>query len=153
MTTLMLRRTYYGFEPADTWTAEDLQRVKIGSTCECSIKELRNPQFHAKFMALMRIGFRQFSDNVPYQEHNGEPVKPSFDRFRKDVTIAAGYYTHTFDLDGKLTLEAQSIAFDKMSQADFEKLYSKAMDVLLARLSGYTQSDIEAETENIARLL
>lgn len=151
--TLMLRRTIYGFEPADTWGAEDLQRVKIGSTCECSIKELRNPQFHAKFMALMRIGFRQFSDNIPYQEHNGEPVKPSFDRFRKDVTIAAGYYSHTFDLDGKLKLEAQSISFDRMSQGDFEKLYSAAMDVLLSRLSGYTKSDIEAETENIVRLL
>lgn len=153
MTALMLRRTINGFEPADTWAAEDLQRVKIGATCECSIKELRNPQFHAKFMALMRIGFRQFSDNIAYQEHNGEPVKPSFDRFRKDVTIAAGYYTHTFDLDGKLTLEAQSIAFDKMTQAEFEKLYSKAMDVLLVRLSNYTKSDIEAETENIVRLL
>lgn len=153
MTTLMLRRTINGFEPADTWAAETAQRMKIGAIYECPLKELRNPHFHAKFMALMRIGFRQFSDNVPYQEHNGEPVKPSFDRFRKDVTIAAGYYTHTFDLDGKLTLEAQSIAFDKMSQADFEKLYSRAMDVLLVRLSGYTKNDIEAETENIVRLL
>jgi hypothetical protein len=47
------------------------------------------------------------------------------------VIILAGYYTQTFDIKGRMKLEAESISFGSMDQPQFEAVYSACLDVLL----------------------
>lgn len=48
------------------------------------------------------------------------------------VLIAAGFYEQTFGLDGRLRLEPKSISFARMEQPEFEEVYNRCLDVLLA---------------------
>ena len=109
----------------------------------------RNPKFHRKFFALLQVGFEAWEPGFE-ATHKGEPVGKDFDRFRKDVTILAGFYTPTFALDGTLELEAKSISFANMDDAEFERVYSAVVDVLLAKvLKNYTRDDLEQAVERI----
>lgn len=91
----------------------------------------RNYRFHKKFFALLTVGFEAWH---PALEHNGLKVQKDFERFREDVTILAGYYTRTWGLDGRMRLDAQSISFAHMEEPEFEKLYSRVIDVLLDKV-------------------
>lgn len=113
----------------------------------------RNPKFHRKFFALMQVGFDAWDPGLE-ATHKGEPVAKHFERFRKDVTIMAGFYEPTFALDGTLELEAKSIAFANMDDAEFERVYSAVADVLLAKvLRNYTREDLDAQVERVLRFL
>ena len=63
--------------------------------------------------------------------YKGREVSKNFERFRKDVLILAGFYDQTFDLRGNMKLEAQSISFSSMDDAEFERVYSAVADVIL----------------------
>ena len=79
----------------------------------------------------------------------GAPAK-SIERYRKDVTILAGYYTSVFDLAGNLRLEAKSISFAQMEEEEFAKLYSDVINVILRHVpETYSQSDINDAVERI----
>jgi hypothetical protein len=59
---------------------------------------------------------------------------PSFERFRKDVTILAGHHHPVVNLKGELRMEADSIAFGNMSEEEFEKLYNATLAVLVHKV-------------------
>lgn len=108
----------------------------------------RNYKFHKKLFALLDIGFDAFEP--PTQEYKGLPVQKNFKRFRKDVTIAAGFYEAVADINGNVRLEAKSISFAKMEENEFEQLYSKVADVLLQKvLKNYTRPDLDRVVNNI----
>ncbi len=92
----------------------------------------RNSKFHRKFFALLTLGFDAWEPPRKRQSYKGHPVQKNFERFREDVTIAAGFYEQTFDLKGRMQLRAKSISFAKMDDAEFEMLYSAVANVLLA---------------------
>lgn len=92
----------------------------------------RNSKFHRKFFALLDLGFDAWEPPRKRQNYKGHPVQKNFERFREDLTIAAGFYEQTFDLKGRLQLRAKSISFANMDDAEFEKVYSAVADVLLA---------------------
>jgi len=74
----------------------------------------------------------------------------SFDRFRKDLTILAGYYDATYRLNGEVRFEAKSLSFAKMSEDEFEELYKKLIDVIVKHvLNNYSEDDLEEVLENI----
>ena len=89
----------------------------------------RNIGHHRKFWAMLRF----FSD---FLDH------PMSDTSLKAwAVIGAGY----FDIAPDGTLLAHSIAFDQMPQAEFERLYSAALDYLLRAVAPnmMTRSDVE----------
>lgn len=49
-----------------------------------------------------------------------------FERFRKDLTILAGFYEQTVRLNGDVRTEAKSLSFANMKPDEFERCY-KAM--------------------------
>lgn len=112
----------------------------------------RNPLFHRKFFALLNIGFECWE---PALTHNGQPVEKNFDQFREDVIILAGFYEQTWNLDGVMTVRAQSISFARMDDAAFEKVYSAVADVLLARVLGLykDRAEVDAVVDKIVGLL
>jgi hypothetical protein len=91
----------------------------------------RNPKFHAKFFALLNVGFDSWEPERKHKTYKGLAVEKDFEQFREDITILAGFYEQTFDLRGHMKLKAKSISFASMDDEDFSKLYSAVADVIL----------------------
>jgi len=108
--------------------------LAAGEVIKFTFKKIRNGKFHRKFFALLNFAFEAWEPDRVRQQYKGMPVQKHFERFRSDVTIAAGYYIQTFDLDGNMKLEAMSISFARMDDLEFEKLYSAVVDVILGKI-------------------
>lgn len=109
-----------------------LSNLEAGELCTIDAKLPRNGKYHRRFFAMLNIGYEAWEPQRQHKSYKGKPVQKNFDRFRSDVLILAGYYEQTFSLDGKLKLEAKSISFANMDQAQFEEVYNACLDVLLA---------------------
>jgi hypothetical protein len=120
--------------PMDDEQAEKLKRFKAGSIVRGEYAAMRNGPFFRKWFALAQFAFDMWADCVPPQEYKGQTVQPVFDKFRKDLTILAGYWHPVFNIDGTFKVEADSIAWAKMNEETFEVLYSKTIDAILARV-------------------
>ena len=83
---------------------------------------------------MLNLGYEAWEPARQHKSYKGEPVTKNFERFRSDCLIMAGHYEQTFSLDGKLKLEAKSISFSNMDNAEFEEIYNSALDVLLAKV-------------------
>lgn len=115
--------------PDDDPTTEYMTKLKVGDVVSAEIKRPRNYEFHKRYFALLQLGFDYFEPE--YAEYKGEQVEKNFNRFRHDITILSGYFDMVPDIRGEFHAQAKSISFGSMKQDDFEKLYSKTIDVLL----------------------
>lgn len=129
----MLIKTDAGvFAPATIVDAETLAKLSVGKPLGCTIKTLRNGQYHRKLFKLLGYLY----DVLPRKkaEYKGEPVEQSFDRFRADMVILSGHYEVDVAHDGKLRLEAHSLSYSQCTQEKAEQIYSslinKALDLL-----------------------
>lgn len=149
MTEALLRKIQGGsLIPADDESAEALTRIKPGETVRVKWSRPRNVKLHRKFFAMLNVGFDAWEP--PKLEHHNLPVQKNFERFRKDVVIAAGYYTVVANLKGEVRAEAHSISFANMEEDEFNAVYSKCADVLLQRvLRNYTRSDLDNVVQQI----
>lgn len=111
-----------------------LNKLEEGELCSIDAKLPRNSRFHRKFFAMLNLGYLAWEPKRKHKNYKGEPVTKNFERFRSDCLIMAGHYEQTFSLDGKLKLEAKSISFANMEQAEFEEIYSSVCDVLLQKV-------------------
>lgn len=141
-----------GLAPACDEATEWLGKKKLGSSILVEPREIRNGAFFKKWWALVKLGYDYWSETVQPMEFKGRRVLPSFDRFRKDVTIWAGYYDPVVNLKGELRIEAMSLKWAQMNEQTFTKLYDATIQVLLAKVfngevcKGWT----EAELRNVA---
>lgn len=99
----------------------------------------RNAKFHRKFFSMLNFAFDSWEPGRMRKTYKGKEVSKNFERFRKDVLILAGFYDQTFDLKGRMKLEAHSISFANMDDAEFERVYSAVASVILEHvLTGYS---------------
>lgn len=126
---LNLIKTMLGLVPAEPDSKENYDKLKIGDFITAEIKTVRNPKFHRKYFALLRVGFDNWLPGEVNSKY-GVPAK-NFERFRADVIILCGFYDNVVRLDGSVRLEPKSVSFAKMSEESFADLYSKTIDVLL----------------------
>jgi hypothetical protein len=124
-----------------------LANAEAGEVIEIEAKLPRNSRHHRKYFALLNLGFEHFESNRKHKTYKGKPVTKSFESFREEVLILAGFYEQTFTLKGELKLEAKSIKFAKMEQPEFEDLYSKTINVLLEHV--FTNYKGRAEIDRI----
>ena len=149
---VLLRRTLQGFAPTNDTEADKCRRYKLGSIVRVEMAQMRNYKFLQKFMVMLQIAFDAWSDSAKTQDYKGQPVEPSMERFRKDVTILAGYYTPVWNIREELRLEAKSISFGRMSQEEFEDLYSRVIDVLLQKVipeRGYSEEKLRQLVDQV----
>lgn len=119
-----------------------LNNLAEGELIEIEAKLPRNSKHHRQYFALLNLGFEAWESNRKHKTYKGKPVTKSFESFREEVLILAGFYEQTFTLKGELKLEAKSIKFAKMEQPEFEDLYSKTIDVLLQHVfTNYKNAD------------
>ena len=111
-----------------------LKKLEEGEIFVIDAKIPRNGKFHRKFFAMLNLGFEAWEPNRRHKSYKGQPVTKNFERFRGDVLIQAGYYEQTFDLNGNMRLEPQSISFANMDDINFERVYNDCLDVLLQKV-------------------
>lgn len=131
-----------GLVPSDEETREWFTKIKLGSLVFAKVHQPRNPAFHRKMFALFTYAYDYWSETAPGATYKGEKVLPDFDRFRKDITIIAGFHHAVVNLRGEVRMEADSLSLGSMSAEEFEKLYSAVINVLLQRVfTGKTWSE------------
>lgn len=131
----------YPATPADV---EKLAKVKSGEGIICSYKKPRNFEFHKKYFALLNYAFDIWE---PPEE---APAK-NFDRFREEVTMAAGHYNVVPSIKGDTRYIAKSISFAAMDEIEFQDLYEKSVSFLLKYvLKNYTREDLDAVLLNLS---
>jgi len=114
----------------------------------------RNAAFMRKYFSLLEAGFAMWDvRSIEFKDRTGRviEVEKDFDKFREDVTILCGYIDWVPRVNGEAVPRARSISFAKMEQEEFEKLYSKTIDVLLKRVlsSDITKEQLENYTNQI----
>lgn len=151
---MILAKTQSGlYVPAYDDDYGESRRLSTGDLVLVTLKNQRAVKFHRKFFAMLDIGFDAWSDmdrgDVIYR---GKPVKPEKERFRKDVTILAGFCRPVWNIRNEMRMEAESISFGNMSQERFEKVYNSVANVLLQKvLKNYTRDDLDRIVEQLVR--
>jgi len=139
-----LRKIQGGLLIPDTEESKEaIKNIKTGDVVIVEWRHPRNYQFHKKLFAMLKVGYDAWEPAE--QEYKGLPVQKNFDRFREDVTIAAGFGEVVLNIRGEARARAKSISFGAMSQEDFDKLYNAVADVLLQKiLKTYSKDDLES---------
>ena len=127
----LVKTTEGSFIPAYNSDRDTANKIKPGRVVECKITKKRNYLFLKKFMALIRLG------------HHNTDLDMPFTPYRHYITMKAGFYD-TYDTGKGTMFEAKSIAFGKMTEDEFEEVYSRVLDVILESVDS-TSRDVEAE--------
>lgn len=116
----MIKGVGGSLSPADDCEAEKMKRFSNFNMYEVEMKQQRNPQFLAKVFCFFKFCFEHW-DGTTVHEHISNSEQ--FERFRKDLTILAGFYDQTVRLNGEVRTEAKSLAFGAMSEEEFQECY------------------------------
>lgn len=114
-----------GLKPMYDEDYDSKKMLKVGNVYEATIKEMRNVAFHRKYFSLINLAWEYL--NEQQRTFFNEDVNA----FRKTVEVAAGHYEPVYSVARQSWLEVpKSIAFDKLSESDFEQLYEKVKSVI-----------------------
>jgi hypothetical protein len=133
------------FFPATPDDLNKSRKIVHGEVVECTMKRPNNIRFHRKLFKLLSVAYEHYCEfGSPMQEYKGRPIeRTSFDRFRQDLVILAGYYTPTWDARGTMRLEAQSLAFENCPDDLKEQIYDDVLRTALDHV--YKHSTTEEE--------
>lgn len=142
--------------PDNAETAEWLRmKVKTGAVVSAEFKQPRNYKFLAKTMVLFDLCYGYFKDSVQPLglEYRGVKAVPSFDRFRKDLTILAGHYDATYDIRGRVKVEAKSLSFASCTEEEAERIYSDVINAALKHVVsvGFNEEQLRQAVDDILR--
>ena len=142
MADLSFIKSDVGLVPADEWAQEWFQKLRRGVTVAAKVRVPRNQRFHRKFFAMLNVAYE--NHDWPEIQTQFGPARCSFDQFRKYVTIKAGFFTMGATPTGEPRAEAKSISFTKMDEAEFERVYSEVLNVILREfLTNWKYGDME----------
>lgn len=134
--------------PASEEASDLLRKIKAGTALSVEIRRIRNYKFHKKMFALFKLAFDVWEPETP-QTYKGEVVSKDFDRFRKDMTILAGFYKAVYNARGEVRLEAESLSFASMAEDRFEKVFRAVLNVVWNRVLRNAGYETEAEVERV----
>jgi len=136
--------------PVSEEDKELLDKIGAGEIVQLTYSRMRNYRFHKKWFALVNLAY-DYWEPIPLPD---DPEKKwmrditperNFERFRKDITIRAGYYNAFYRIDGTVRIEAKSISWASMNEDEFEKLYSATIDVVLGQFYiNYTEEMLDS---------
>ena len=136
--------TSEGFRPATDDDYEKKRTLKRGTVVECTIKEYRNYRFHKLYFSMINLSWEYLD------ESQRQFFKDDVNAFRKTVEVAAGHYEPVYSTKRNEWLEVpKSIAFDKLSEADFHDLYERVKSVIfLTFIPNVNKDAYEMELRN-----
>ncbi len=148
MTEIYLKKVFGVLGPNDDDAKEYLEKLKSGEVIKATVTRPRNYDFHKKLFALLDVAYDAWE--IEPVEYKGVPIEKNKTRFRKDITIMAGFYEMVVNVKGEVRAQAKSISFASMSEDEFSELYSKIIDVILKRvLKNYTRADLDRVVEEV----
>jgi hypothetical protein len=117
-------------------------RLKVGEVVSVEWHYARNYERLKAIMKLFRIAYDHYCEYAIDEgvEYKGQKVLPSFDTFRGELVILAGHYVPTFDIHGRLKLDAQSLSYEKCSQRQFEKIFGDVIGAAIKHVYKNTRS-------------
>jgi hypothetical protein len=116
---IYLKKHYYTLVPCDEDSLEKLKKLKAEEYYYVEVKLARNYKFHKKYMKMLKTAY----DNQNKYDN--------FTSFRYEVEMRSGFYKTHITIKGTTIFFPDSIAFDKMEEHDFEKLFNKSIDIIL----------------------
>ena len=123
--------------PADFESQENINKLKQDIIYTVNPVKCRNPKFHSKFFALINTGFKNTKSKINDVEF-----------YREVMLIKAGICNVI--IDKKTTyVFAKSIAFDKMDQFEFEKVYTAVFNQIIID----TEADEELFKKELSRFM
>lgn len=136
---ILLYCTHEGLKPLYDDDYDEKKKLKIGQTYKATISKVRNIAFHRKYFGLINLTWEYQNETIREFFHNSK------DCFRKTIEIASGWCEPIFLLShNEWGEQAKSISFDKMTQDEFDNLYSNVLDIIYARfLKGVSQQEFE----------
>ena len=111
MDLVLIKQLDNSFKLAYDSDYEKAKKIKVGEERVYKSTKPRNYKFHKKCFALFNMVFQN-------QEHYD-----NIDHLRNDLTIASGYYTKRYSIEGEEITEAKSISFASMDEYEFENKY------------------------------
>ncbi|MDD0824637.1 DUF1367 family protein [Mannheimia sp. AT1] len=127
------------FAPLNDDEAERLKSFQNNEQYEIEIKKPRHPAFHRKVFAFFNFCFEHWSvDKTEWQYFDG---RTQFDKFRKDLTILAGFFNKIYNIKGELRLEAKSLKYSEMEQDEFEACYSALINAAIKHVFNNTKDE------------
>lgn len=142
MSELSFIRSSHGLLPNDAEAQEWMSKTKMGQVVQGKMVRPRNGKFLRKFFVMLRCAYDNY--DWPMIVTPRGMVKCNFHKFRKDVTIMAGFYDVVVNTKGEVRKDAQSIAFANMDEAEFEETYSAVLDVILMNfLTNWERGDMD----------
>lgn len=127
---ITLVRTFKGLIPYDVSDEAKLKKIPFDTALEYDISVPRNLKLHKKFFALLNLAFENQEEFV------------SAKTFRSAVIIGAGYYEEQQRLGGEISIEAKSISFAKMDEAEFQNLYNDVLNTIV-KYFGWEKTNLE----------
>lgn len=124
--------------PMDDHEAEKLKKLKNNEDYEANIPIPINPKFRSKIHVFFKFCFDHWDGN---KIHPHCTELEQRERFRKDLTILAGFKVQTIRLDGTFRTEAKSLAFENMEEDEFSECYHA---VIQAAMSHVFRTDDES---------
>ena len=132
-----------GLKPMYDEDYDQKKMLKVGTVYEATIKELRNVAFHRKYFSLINLSWEYLN------EQQRAFFKEDVNAFRKTVEVAAGHFEPVYSVARQSWLEVpKSIAFDKLSESDFEQLYEKVKTVIFQT---FIPSSVKDEFEYVLK--
>lgn len=120
-----LIRKDFALYPAMDEDMEKMLKLKKGAPFEANIRQVRNYPFLRKFFALINVSWEFLNEQQQEFFHNSK------EGFRHTLTMAAGYYDTIYSVSDQQWVQTpKSISFDKMSEAEFDKLYESVVNVI-----------------------
>ncbi len=125
------------------------RRIKLNDTILLKFTHPRNYEFHKKYFALLDFAYGHWEPSTLHgRRYAGVVPLKSKSRFRKDLTVLAGYFEQEIRIDGSLRVVAKSISWAQMDEAEFSSLYESTKDVIWDRIFShmdtYSREDFEA---------
>lgn len=133
------------FSPFNDMEQEKTTKFKTFETYEIDIKLSRNPKFLRKVMVFFTFCFAHWNGD---KVHNFCSETEQFNRFRKDLTILAGFYIQSERIDGTLRTEAESLSFASMSEERFQECYLALITAALKYI--FHNADVNTENKLIS---
>lgn len=132
-----------GFKAATDEDYEKKRMLRKGEVYKCRLILARNYAFHRKYFALISCAWEYLD------ETQQRFFKDNIECFRKSLEIACGWCEPVYNVSkGEWTEIPKSIAFDKMSQEEFDVLYNRVRDTIFRIILPKTPKD---EFENNLR--
>lgn len=135
------------FQPASIHDFEVAKSIPSGKTIKCRYTIPRNYKFHKLVFDLFRFAYEEW-------EPDESVAKKSFDSFREDLVISAGYYTTSVSLiTNQVKLTAESLSYASMSEDRFRQVYSDIKNVIWHKIFQFKHNYTQAEYDRVINQL